>query len=366
MKNLLLAIFAMLIMASCSNTEQYVIKGTLEGATDEVVLLQKRSGSQMEKVDSVVVNNGEFEFAPGSVDYPQMYYIAVEGKRGTLGFFIENSAITVTGHVDTIYDARVDGSASHTEYVAYNDLIAPYYEKNSELYEEYRAAMEAGDEAVAEEINSKRETLFDELGEFQAKYVEEHPASFVTPVILRSISYQMDAAELENAVNALDESLAVSDIVISLKERVEALKAVAIGVVAPDFTQNDPDGNPVTLSELEGHKLLLVDFWAAWCGPCRRENPNVVAVYNEFHEMGFDVLGVSLDSDRDDWLQAIADDNLTWKHVSDLKYWDNEVAKLYAVNSIPANFLLDAEGKIIATGLRGDDLRAKIAELLSE
>ena len=117
---------------------------------------------------------------------------------------------------------------------------------------------------------------------------------------------------------------------------------------------------------MKGHKILLIDFWAAWCGPCRGENPNVVAVYNDFHDKGFDVLGVSLDNNKEDWVQAIADDKLAWTHVSDLQYWSNAAAKLYAVNSIPANFLIDAEGKILAKGLRGDDLREKVAELLSE
>ena len=115
-----------------------------------------------------------------------------------------------------------------------------------------------------------------------------------------------------------------------------------------------------------GPKLLLIDFWAAWCNPCRQENPNVVKVYNEFHKKGFDVLGVSLDQKKEDWVKAIADDKLTWTHVSDLKYWGNDAAKLYAVNSIPSNFLLDDKGIIIARNLRGDDLYKKVKEILDK
>lgn len=147
---------------------------------------------------------------------------------------------------------------------------------------------------------------------------------------------------------------------MGLKERVVVLKKVAIGQPAPDFTMNDSLGNQISLSSKFGN-YLLVDFWAAWCGPCRVENPNVVLAYQKYHEKGFDVFGVSLDDDRNEWIQATQDDQLTWTHVSDLKGWGNEAAKLYGVNAIPGNFLLDIDGIIIARNIRGQELQDKLA-----
>ncbi|MDA3820388.1 MAG: TlpA disulfide reductase family protein, partial [Candidatus Delongbacteria bacterium] len=151
----------------------------------------------------------------------------------------------------------------------------------------------------------------------------------------------------------------------ALKERIAKQKTVAVGQKAPDFTMNDTEGNPITFSDVYSqHEYTLLDFWAAWCGPCRRENPNVVAVYNDYKDDGFYVFGVSLDREKDAWLQAIEDDNLTWTHVSDLSYWSNAAAQLYAVNSIPASLIVDKNGIIVAKDKRGDELRETVGGLV--
>jgi peroxiredoxin len=176
----------------------------------------------------------------------------------------------------------------------------------------------------------------------------------------------MEGSEIESYINAMDTAVASTDLIKNLKERVIKMKTVEIGKKAPDFTLSDPEGNPISLYSKLGPKLLLVDFWAGWCRPCRMENPNVVKVYKEFNKKGFDVFGVSLDRTKEDWLKAIADDKLTWTHVSDLQYWNNAAAKLYAVNSIPANFLLDDNGIIIGKNLREEALYNKVRETLAQ
>jgi peroxiredoxin len=315
-----------------------------------------------------MVIKGEFRIKGGAVNNPELVIIVAKGRRAFFQFYLENSDIKVTGNIDSLYDAKVTGSKTQDEYIAYQKASTPFNEKNSALREEYRAAKTANDQAKMAEIEKKGESLYNEKNLFIKEYVKSHPASFIVPDLIQGISYEMEAGDLDMIVNALDTNVAKVSTITDLKKRIEVMKSVEVGQKAPDFTLNDVNDKPVPLSSKIGKsKLLLIDFWASWCGPCRAENPDVVRVWKEFNKKGFDIFSVSLDrpGQKENWLKAIKDDQLTWTHVSDLQYWACAAAKLYAVISIPANFLLDDKGVIIAKNLRGEDLAAKVKELLT-
>ena len=274
--------------------------------------------------------------------------------------------MTFTGKADSISSAKVSGSATHDEYAKLDNELQKISDEYMAIYQEARTASAAGDTAKANQLMDKVEELYESTESLQEDFVKNNPASYATPYVLAGIQYGKEADELEALVNALDPNVQLSPLVMDMKDKIEKLKKVAVGQVAPDFTQNDADGNPVKFSDVYSqNKVTLLDFWASWCGPCRQENPNVVAVFNDYNKDGFTVFGVSLDRDKEGWLKAIDDDQLHWTQVSDLAYWSNEVAQEYAINSIPSNILVGQDGTILAKNKRGDELRAAVQEYLA-
>ena len=350
---------------ACSQQKGFKIEVNLEGAEGKVVLEERKDGAWVgvdtaDVVDGVAVLEGE-------VETPGAYYLSVLGQRAKALIFVENAKMQVTGKADSINFAEVTGSAAHAEYAELNSELKKISDEYMALYQEARAASAAGDTAKAEDLMAKVEEMYESTNTIQEGFVKDHPASYVTPIILNNIQYGKEPETLDSMINALDPKIQQVQLVVDMKEQVEKMKKVSVGKVAPDFTQNDPEGNPVKFSDVYSqNELTLLDFWASWCGPCRQENPNVVAVYNDFKDKGFTVFGVSLDRDKDAWLKGIADDGLTWTHVSDLEYWNNAVAQEYAIRSIPQSLLVDKTGKIVAKNKRGDELREAVQEFLAE
>jgi peroxiredoxin len=359
-----LLIIAVLIAACSESVPHYVINARIDGSDTVTFLLQKMSGSKIVTIDSTVSRKGSFKMKGGSVRFPEMVALVAKGRPSRTTFYLENTPITITGSLDSLFNAKISGSVSQDEYSSYVSSIKPLSRKYSAAYIEYQAARNSGDTARIAQLEKQFEDIQEEMKTLQENFVRDNPKSFVSPSILRALIYYMEPGEIESLLNSMDTAVARMPMVGEMKERVARMKAVDIGQKAPDFTLNDVNGNPVSLYSKVGTGLLLVDFWAAWCGPCRQENPNVVKVYKEFNRKGFNVLGVSLDRRKEEWIKAISDDKLTWTHVLNDQDKGNIAYNLYAVYSIPSNFLLDDKGIIIARNLRGQALRDKVSEML--
>ena len=229
-------------------------------------------------------------------------------------------------------------------------------------------ASKSGDMATINSLREKNAVFQKDMDISSEKFIKKNPDAFLSVLLLENFIGRQSLApeKVKNYFNTLTPDLKKTKSGKRVEEFVKALTSIIkIGNEAPNFSAPNPEGKTISLKESLG-KVTIIDFWASWCGPCRAENPNVVALYNEFHPKGLNIIGVSLDKDAAKWEEAIGKDKLAWIHVSNLKHWQEPIAKQYGVESIPATFILDASGKIVAKDLRGEELKAKVAELLAK
>ena len=360
---LLSLVVALLALVACSKPT-FDVKVELQNADGKMVYLQKFVDKKSTIIDSVLMQGNVANFTVEESNPATYYSIRVEKVRYPIGFFSENNDVTIVGDVKD--NSTIQITASYAQQLV-NEYEAENRKFNNQLRElgkNYEIAAQANDEAAMEKIYDEYDQVEKNQTAYRNLFISKNYSSFVSPYILYNNRLNYELNELEDFVNHFNISQD-NEFAQLLNEYILKLQRVAVGQPYLDFTQETPEGTFLSLSELVGKsKLLLVDFWASWCGPCRGENPNVVAVYKEYHEKGFDVLGVSLDMKKENWIKAIEDDGLIWHNVSDLKYWNNEAAQDYAVSSIPSNVLIDENGTIIAKNLRGEDLRKKVEELL--
>jgi peroxiredoxin len=353
--------------------KQFELKGKLNVSQSvDWVYLRYVSGEDS-RTDSVQPKNGEFKFK-GTIPEPVVATLITKFKdkpgseklpRELFRFFLEPSKVELTVNQSS-KNISVKDSKTNEEFQLLVKQAESYTIKFDSLYEEYDSLEKAGNKEAMNRVEKTIDQLTNDVKEnVYAAFLKTHPNSNVALYAIKEYAgWDIDPAKVEPFFNSLSPSVRAWPSAKALKARIAVAKQTAIGNYAMNFTQNDTLGKPVSLASFRG-KYVLVDFWASWCGPCRRENPNVVKVFSKFKDKDFTILSVSLDRPdaKDKWLYAIHKDGLTWTHVSDLKYWDNAVAKQYGIRAIPQNLLLDPKGKIIAKNLRGEDLDVKLTEI---
>lgn len=326
MKRFVAAALAALALTGCRETpEGYVIKGEVDGMADGQVFLKSFRNKMFFDVDTAEVKDGKFTFK-GKVDQPLLFGLATDRMEYPVQLFVENT------------DMQVKIDEENRKITVDNSPVNTVFLENSK-------------KVFVDGYN---------IDSLISRYPDSPAAAFF---LYRYFTYLLPLDELKATRAKISPALADCPYVKDLDGIIRQLENVQIGKVAPAFSLPDTAGVSVSLSDFRG-KYVLLDFWASWCPPCRRENPNVVKAFNEYKDKNFTVVGISLDKDKDKWLKAIADDHLTWTHLSDLKYWDSEIPALYGVRGIPANVLLDPEGVIIAKNITGEELHKKLQEVI--
>ncbi len=366
------ALFITLILFSCANeSDSYTIEGTAygfeNGATIHVYSVE--DDNQPVPVDTLTVQNEKFSASYPKTDKLTLGYLNSENPRGTVVFFPENEDLKVIMYKDSMTASYVTGSTQNATYTQFMKKIQEFNSIKQANARKYKQAKDEQDNLLVTEIQKENILLVSEETNYKLNFITENNNSIFSLMLVSEMlgRKEISSTEASKFLKSLPPKMAASSTATGLKSTIANMSRADVGSIAPGFSAPDPNGNMLTLNETLG-KYTIIDFWASWCKPCRRENPNVVRVYEKYHDKGLNIISVSLDraGQKERWLKAIEDDNMNWYHVSNLKFWQDPIARMYNVRSIPATFLLDENGKIIAKNLRGPALGAKIASLLGQ
>lgn len=364
MKKLIYVLLAAtIVVASCKDKSQFVIEGKIENAGDlKRVLLYETD----QLVDSAFLNeSSEFRFSHISIG-PNFYSLSIGDKNFPVVAQNGDELKFTTDYKDTANNYKITGSEDSEKIRSFNEISNKYGKVYQQLEEEYNTAVSANPAVKDSAYNAvmpRFQKNADAYSEAALKFTGENKdnlAGFYAIGTLDQIKYETQLIKFADDIKTkYPDNKAVQSFVTKMM----AIKPVSVGQKAPEFELSTPEGKAVKLSDIKG-KYVLLDMWASWCAPCRAENPNIVKQYNTFKDKGFNIISVSLDDNKTAWLKAIKDDKLTWAHVSDLKKWESTIVDMYKIDGIPASFLLDPEGKIVAKNLRGKDLEDFLAKEL--
>ncbi|MCE5205545.1 MAG: AhpC/TSA family protein [Porphyromonadaceae bacterium] len=369
MRKLLFLFLSAGFLLSCQNVRNYTIKGTVTDTSYEgtKVYVQQMTDEAMVVVDSVLVTDGSFSLK-GVADSTVLRFISLDETVNPQ----QESRVPVLiepGRIEVLFDTvvTVKGTKTNDAYTDFRTEQRALTKTIRRVTEQYNTANAEGTmtDSLETEINTTYDSISIQLTDLNFNFIKENIGNELGKYVFLTSSSMFAPEQQREILNLADEKFKASKNIQRITQRLENLENVAVGKKFVDFTLKDTEGNEVSLSDYAGKgKYVLVDFWAVWCGPCRREMPNVVAAYKKYKSRGFEVVGVSLDKDHEKWIQGLKDLNMTWSQMSDLQYWESPVVDLYAIDGIPHTVLLDKDGIIIAKDLRGDALDAKLAELM--
>ena len=373
MQKILISLSVILLLSFCDGNKKnssFQLKGTLSDSKAETLYLEKLGSAKQVIIDSVILDeNGNFEFTNYT---PKIGFYRIKTNDKNFAMLVLDSAdkVTITGSVKDLGNTfKVEGSSETTIFIEYNNLSKSRDIKLDSLNKAFQLLMETNkmDSKRMDSLSAIFETPYNSIIN-QSNILMVDKISKNTNMYSSIMAIQaLDPDKYSDLYKSLDAGLSKKfpndKNVIMFHEVVERMLSTNIGQFAPEISLPSPDGKEIALSSLKG-KLVLIDFWASWCGPCRKEMPNVIKIYSKFKNKGFEIYGVSLDQDKEKWMEAITKDGINWPQVSDLKYWDNVAARIYNVQGIPYTVLIDKDGKIIAKNLRGQELEKKIAEVL--
>jgi peroxiredoxin len=344
----------------------YTISGIVNGAdTGSLVVLQFLGTDK--KPDTAKITGSQFEFKGKAQEaLVAEIYIPQESHEAPKGLkvVVENSVINIEGSKDSLHTATVIGGISNNDFNTLKKALRVYEDSLELIGIRGEEANISRDSALSANLHEQYYSIEKEKSTTIKQFAIEHPKSVAGAYFVTTV-FDYTVSELDSIYNSFDSTIKNHLYVKKIKESIDAIKRTSVGQPAPDFELNNLNGKPVSLSSLR-NKYVFVDFWASWCAPCRAENPAIVKTYKQFKGKDFEILGVSLDDNKQEWLRAIKKDKLTWQHVSDLKGWESNVVPLYGLRGIPANFLVDTTGKIIARDLHGDQLQKKLEEVLKK
>ena len=373
MKKLLIRFISLsflVLLGSCGSQEnKFVLTGNADVSDGtKIYVLQADQNNQPYIKDSTTVQSNNFKFQ-GISSTPQISYIQVEGVNGYVLAILENGDIKADLFKDSISKSKVYGTKSNDDFIKYKSETKFLVDDMNNISYEAQDAIMTGDVSTAMELEKEYNSKEREVMLYEWDFIIDNLDSYMSALLLEvfMIENKVNKDSIIDVYESFSNRIKVSDVGKNIADLLSQYEnPIEVGEIAPDFTAPSINGDDVTLSEeVSNNNVTLLDFWAAWCRPCRVENPNLVRLYKAYNKNGFDIIGVSLDRTKEQWEQAVEDDNLLWTQVSNLNFWNDPIARRYSIRAIPQSFLINKEGVVIGKNLRGNDLEESIKFALS-